>query len=343
MCAASENPHLAIEPNSQLETHHPLEAHPQTRSESSNTPSVSLMVEPARGSCDPPGQHTPDTSQSPSTSHQDVRESPVASGHRGDIRNIILFGETGVGKSSIVNMLSERDRATVSNDVTGCTFGSVEYSIDIDSVEYVLWDTAGLNEGEAGSVPGDQALRNLRDLVWKLNEGVSLLVYCIRGTRYRDILKVNYDLFTDIICQKKVPVVVVVTGLENEERMDDWWDDNKTDLSRHGVKFEDYACVTTTRGKKNKQDIYLFQKEYEISKDAVRRLISENCPQRAVRIADSDTQWERKIGFRVLMHLIIATLWAFARGTYFQGKTLVKNVISRFLNDTSQHDEGLLP
>ncbi|KAF9441410.1 hypothetical protein P691DRAFT_791374 [Macrolepiota fuliginosa MF-IS2] len=257
------------------------------------------MAEPTGGSCDAPGQHTPHADQSLSAIHQDISESLVASDHRDDTPNIILFGETGVGKSSVVNMLSEKDVAVVSNDVTGCTFGSVDYGININGGEYVLWDTAGLNEDEAGSVPGDQALRNLRDLVWKLKEGVSLLVYCIRGTRYRDILKVNYDLFTDIICQGKVPVVVVVTGLENEERMDDWWKDNEAGLSNHGVNFKDHACVTTTRGKKSKDGMYLFQREYDSSKDAVKRLISTNCLQPPIWIANSDLQWIERISERI--------------------------------------------
>ncbi|KAF9444439.1 hypothetical protein P691DRAFT_343001 [Macrolepiota fuliginosa MF-IS2] len=214
-------------------------------------------------------------------------------------QNIILFGETGVGKSSLINMLSDSDVAIVSNGATGCTFENVRYNIKINGVERVLWDTAGLSEGEAGSVPEDQALRNLRDLVWKLREGVSLLVYCIGGTRYRDILKVNFDLFTDIICQGTVPVVVVVTGLENEERMDNWWDDNKANLSRHRMDFQDYACITTTRGRKNKQGVHLFQEEYEMSKGAAKRLISKNCPQHPVRIADSDSQWVERITERM--------------------------------------------
>lgn len=173
-------------------------------------------------------------------------------------------------------MLSDNEVAAVSNSASGCTFENVRYPITIADKQYVFWDTAGLNEGETGSVPGDTALRHLRDLVENLRDGLSLLVYCIRGTRYRDIIKVNYDLFTKTICQGKIPVVIVVTGLENEDPMDTWWSENEREFPRRGMRFEGCACVTTSKGRKN-----MFEEEYERSKNIVRDLIKLYCPGKA--------------------------------------------------------------
>ncbi|XP_006457090.1 hypothetical protein AGABI2DRAFT_195962 [Agaricus bisporus var. bisporus H97] len=206
--------------------------------------------------------------------------------------NIVIFGETGTGKSSLVNMLSDDNVAMVSNLATGCTFESTPHAVFIDGVPYTLWDTAGLNEGNTGSVPADQALHYLRDLVDKLKDGVSLLVYCIRGSRYRDIIKVNYDLFTEIICQGEVPVVIVVTGLENEERMEGWWEENAKEFTDRGMLFQSHACVTTSKGKKN-----MFEAEYEESKHTVRNLIKDFCPGSAWTV-DSD-QWFGRITNRI--------------------------------------------
>ncbi|KAF9444546.1 hypothetical protein P691DRAFT_836514 [Macrolepiota fuliginosa MF-IS2] len=209
-------------------------------------------------------------------------------------KNIVIFGETGTGKSSLINMLSDDSVATVSNSALGCTFESASYPVTIHGRDYVLWDTAGLNEGEAGSVPAGEALHHLRDLVDKLKDGLSLLVYCIRGARYRDIIKVNHDLFKEIICQGEVPIVIVVTGLENEENMEDWWVENEQEYTGppRNMRFEGHACITTSKGKKN-----MFEEEYEESKKVVRALIRDKCPEGAWAV-DSDV-WFRRITDRI--------------------------------------------
>jgi hypothetical protein len=207
--------------------------------------------------------------------------------------NIVIFGETGTGKSSLINMLSDEEAATVSNLAVGCTFESSPYTVHINGKLYTLWDTAGLNEGDSGSVPADQALDHLRNLIGKLKDGISLLVYCIRGSRYRDIIKVNYDLFTEIICQGEVPVVVVITGLENEERMEDWWGANAMELSSRGMHFQGHACITATKGKRN-----MFEAEYGESKRTARTLIEHSCPGSTWAV-DSD-QWFGRVTDRIL-------------------------------------------
>ncbi|KAF5353322.1 hypothetical protein D9756_007988 [Leucocoprinus leucothites] len=207
-------------------------------------------------------------------------------------RNIVLFGETGVGKSSVINMLSNNTEsgvkpATVSSRAVGGTLESCRYPIFADNAQFILWDTAGLNEGEYGSVPAELALANLHSLIRQLDKGISLLAYCIRASRYRDILKVNYDLFTRIICQGEIPVVLIVTGLENEPRMSDWWASNKREFSRRGLSFVDCACVTTIKGR---NDVFLGL--YEESRRTIRGLIMTNCPQYAWTVA-SDHWWKR--------------------------------------------------
>ena len=64
--------------------------------------------------------------------------------------NIILFGETGVGKSSVINLIAEKPIAEVSPDVDGCTMNSKEYSFDVLTRRIRLWDTVGLEEPQMG-------------------------------------------------------------------------------------------------------------------------------------------------------------------------------------------------
>jgi len=180
-----------------------------------------------------------------------------------------------------LNMIAGADVAVTSNSALGCTFDSVGYTVNINGSPYKLWDTAGLNEGEQGSVPAEQAIKNLQDLVQNMKDGVSLLVYCVSGGRFKTILKINYDLFYAIICQAKVPIVVVVTGLENEDPMESWWVENGTEFKRRGMEFTGHACVTITRGRAMRDGGYMFDKEFEESKIAMRELIQRSCSRTA--------------------------------------------------------------
>ncbi|KAJ3500731.1 hypothetical protein NLJ89_g9662 [Agrocybe chaxingu] len=186
--------------------------------------------------------------------------------------NVIIFGETGTGKSSLINMLSGREDAAVSNQATGGTFSSQPHEVRLQDRTYNIWDTAGLNEGEHGSVPANVAMENLRTLVGKMDEGVNLLVYCVRGARFREILKFNYDMFYKVICEEEVPIVIVVTGLEHESPMDAWWVENCEEFDKYGLEFNGCACITTVRGKNG-----MFEEEFEESTKKVGELIVAKC------------------------------------------------------------------
>lgn len=136
--------------------------------------------------------------------------------------NVVIFGETGVGKSSIVNMLSAKDVAKTSNGTKGCTFHSTAYDIDVLGRPMTLHDTAGLDEGEAGHIPKAEAIVQLYKLIRSLSDGVSLLMFVMRAPRIKDSAAKNWQFFSKIICQGQVPAVIVVTGLELEEDMDKW-------------------------------------------------------------------------------------------------------------------------
>ena len=162
--------------------------------------------------------------------------------------NIIIFGETGVGKSSVINLIAGQKRAHISNDALGCTFQYQRHIVTLDGMPFAFWDTTGLDEGSEGTVPAKVAESNLRELMEGLarSGGIHLVIYCIRGTRLTKALKHNYDLFYTAVCRKKVPVALVVTGLEHQQGdMETWWVENNAALRRHGMWFQAHACVTT--------------------------------------------------------------------------------------------------
>lgn len=192
-----------------------------------------------------------------------------------DVQNVVVFGETGAGKSSVINMIVGRQVAETSSRATGCTFQSKPYSVDLGGMSVTLWDTAGLNEGEVGTVAAKDAIVNLYKLLRSLENGLSLLLYCVRGRIKASTVK-NYRMFYHGLCQKNIPIVLVVTGLELENSMDTWWTENKGEFEKQQMYFSDHACITATKGKLGPSG-FTFEREYEASKVKVVKLIRDRC------------------------------------------------------------------
>ncbi|KAG1886598.1 P-loop containing nucleoside triphosphate hydrolase protein [Suillus subluteus] len=181
----------------------------------------------------------PPLSLSPHASSSNVEMPP-----RG--RNVVFFGETGSGKSSIINAIAREHLAETSDNATGCTLDHKRYPVTISDQRFVLFDTAGLGEGPAGTVPDAVAKRQLKRLLRNLmssrspSDGIDLLVYCVS---FKTTALVRaYNTFYSEVCKKKVPIVVVITGLENEPNMENWWDNNKGKFK--SMHFAAHACVT---------------------------------------------------------------------------------------------------
>jgi len=60
------------------------------------------------------------------------------------------------------------------------------------------------------------------------------LFYCVRGPRIKETTVYNYKMFYQGLFQGEIPIVLVVTGLEQEDPMDAWW-------RRNGDVFRDRA------------------------------------------------------------------------------------------------------
>ncbi|KAF9522885.1 P-loop containing nucleoside triphosphate hydrolase protein [Crepidotus variabilis] len=190
--------------------------------------------------------------------------------------NVLLFGETGSGKSSVVNMLAGREVARTSSGAAGCTFRSEPFGINIGGTNFVVHDTAGLDEGDQGRVPKSTAIVQLYSLMKRLDDGVSLLIFVMKAPRIKDSYAKNWALFNDVICRSKVPISIVVTGLEQEDDMDSWWNSNQDHFRRNGMYPVARACITAIKGKLRRSGTYVLQEEYDESRDKVQKLIKSS-------------------------------------------------------------------
>ncbi|KAF8546964.1 hypothetical protein OG21DRAFT_1450748, partial [Imleria badia] len=180
-----------------------------------------------------------------------------ASTQLASIRNIVVVGETGVGKSSLINLVTGTESAATANDVRGVTIGTECHDWVSDTQTFRLWDTPSLSEGSFGTVSPKQAQDALRTLLTELTRGggVHLLVLCMRGLpRVTKGMKLTYDTIVRIRDKiaPEVPVVAVITDLEKRSAapdiipsMDEWWTNNVTALSDFNMLFSAHACITT--------------------------------------------------------------------------------------------------
>ncbi|KAF8981497.1 hypothetical protein BDQ17DRAFT_1549485 [Cyathus striatus] len=187
-----------------------------------------------------------------------------------DIPNIIVFGETGAGKSSVINMLpgdSGEARAEVADHARGVTKEARMYLKTIRRKKFNVWDTPGLNEGNSGTVNSTRAVEILLDLVSSSCTGINMLVMVMRAPRITDFLPKAYRLLHSTICQKSVPIAIVVTGLDNNNERKEWWDNNRKEFNTEDMIPHGHACLTTLE---SCGDTYME------SKIAIEKLIHEN-------------------------------------------------------------------
>ncbi|KIJ68103.1 hypothetical protein HYDPIDRAFT_25548 [Hydnomerulius pinastri MD-312] len=166
--------------------------------------------------------------------------------------NIIIFGEQGIGKSSVVNLIAGQHLAATdtSTSLSGNVFQASSYDVYLTDSDhrhhFNLFETAGLST-LLSVTQYLHAIARLHELISELSRtgGVRLLICCIRGGRITHAMQQNYILFHDAFCHRQVPVAFVVTGLENESRMDDWMDTNGYDITKQGLAYTAHACITS--------------------------------------------------------------------------------------------------
>lgn len=188
-------------------------------------------------------------------------------------RNVVIFGHSGVGKSSLINMLCPEANALTSNDTTGCTKIERVYTCYLGQQRSCrVHDTIGLEEGFWGFLWAPTAEKRLKKYLKTINP--HLLVYCMPGvgSNLKKSYGRNFNKFKSVV-GSRVPVVVVVNNLEDLENPEGWWSANLSVLRKLDIpESTRHACVSTL------PKVDVAPGIYETSREAVRALIKNNLP-----------------------------------------------------------------
>ncbi|CAF1608971.1 unnamed protein product [Rotaria magnacalcarata] len=173
--------------------------------------------------------------------------------------NMIIFGESGVGKSALINQIFDKNVVEASNRAVGCTIISAKVSGTLKEhphLKFNVYDTAGLSESDDGSVPTAHAFVQLVKLAYSIPNGINLLICCAeKGRLAGERFKANYRIFIEELCEKRMPCLLVVTKCDNDHPLNTWWNDNE-DIVRKQLKFEfiDCVCVSTLKTNRRRPD-----------------------------------------------------------------------------------------
>ncbi|KAH7921524.1 kinase-like protein [Leucogyrophana mollusca] len=191
-------------------------------------------------------------------------------------RNIVVFGEIGAGKSSLINMIVGSEVAATSQHTSACTLDARDYDVHIASQKYRIYDTVGPCEGKKPEQRRYHvdALEKAYRLVMSMAAmgGIHLLIFCFRAGRLTEAVRRTYSLFSDFLCESKVPVALVITHTEAFTPMEDWWIINQAEFTGYGIRPVAHACITTIPGVEGD---WIQQRRYEESRTKVHELLQK--------------------------------------------------------------------
>ncbi|KAG1733677.1 P-loop containing nucleoside triphosphate hydrolase protein [Suillus occidentalis] len=233
-------------------------------------------------------------------------------------KNIVLFGEAGAGKSSVVNLMAGTDVAFTSPGMQRCTLQWQDYTINFDEESYKVFDTIGIEESGLEMEEYLVAVANAYKFIKALDAegGVDLLLFCVRAGRFTAALQSNYRFFYEFLCEKKVPIVLAITNLEREQKMEDWWDREHSIFPRYDIHVAGHACITAANGLDGRH-----QQLYEESRITIRELVKENIT------GDHNKGWTG--GNNVLVSLVRALRKLLVTNTHIRKMNLIGQLTKR--------------
>jgi GTPase SAR1 family protein len=158
-----------------------------------------------------------------------------------NIIRVLVFGATGTGKTSVCNVLTGHSRPT-SNGPLGQTSKTHRYNgFNVHDVRIEIIDTVGLHETDLGTVPAEKAVLQLVELLENSKDGFNLLIHVVRASRITQDQEEDYRFFFERMTQQKIPIILAITGCENESPMTSW-------VERNWKHFERFAYLDLVPG-----------------------------------------------------------------------------------------------
>ncbi|KAF8548050.1 kinase-like protein [Imleria badia] len=111
--------------------------------------------------------------------------------------NVVLFGATGCGKSSIINLLAENPIVEVPTDVDPCTKRPRWHEIFIGNRQMRLCDTMGFRLAREGDTNPLLPYKQAHTVLRNLTDGVNLILLCARKDEIFASLGGLYRLIKD--------------------------------------------------------------------------------------------------------------------------------------------------
>ncbi|WP_341909729.1 GTPase domain-containing protein [Polaromonas sp. YR568] len=197
---------------------------------------------------------------------------------------VLVFGGTGVGKTSVCNELAGRSRPTA-NDAQGVTSKTHIYgAFDYHGLAIELIDTVGLHEADSGTVPAENAVLQLAELLKHSREGFNLLIHVAKAGRLTKQHQEDYDFFVNRMTERKIPTLLVLTGCENERPMSAWVDRNRDHYRQFQYREMLGTCFASGGSLENH-----FASLREESRDVVLKQIRNTALPKSVRLYGEGT------------------------------------------------------
>ncbi|KAF8844616.1 hypothetical protein BDN67DRAFT_977911 [Paxillus ammoniavirescens] len=156
----------------------------------------------------------------------------------GSCINVALVGITGVGKSTLVNILKGSEVARANNDTNPCTLEATPYEVVDSGTTYRIWDTRGLNEASwkvFSWLPwvSNDANAQLKNLLRGNNSTkIDVVLLCIERAKIQ--IASHWGVHTEIPTNIKVAVVVTRMGI-GDIGSSEWKGTCKDAANRKGV------------------------------------------------------------------------------------------------------------